>query len=103
MCIRLCPGVLLILVSQAKSHPKAEMQIKPIDGTKFLQGRVAPPLWGCAFRGLPHLKIFFEIFCSNSFSIFFLILFYMLNFVKLCFIVYEVCIFVVFLSMICYG
>ena len=37
---------------------------------------------------------FFEFFVSVC---------YMLNFVKLCFIVYEVCIFVVFLSMICYG
>lgn len=54
--------------------------------------------------GLPLLKIFFEFFFdANSFLIFFLFLFYMLNFVKLCFIVYEVCIFVVFLSMICYG
>lgn len=34
---------------------------------------------------------------------FFVSVCYMLNFVKLCFIVYEVCIFVVFLSMICYG
>ena len=45
-----------------KRHPKAETQIKPIDGTKFLQGRVAPPLWGYVYRGLPHLKFFFEFF-----------------------------------------
>ena len=89
-----------------KRHPKTEMQINPIERMKIFLGRVAPPIGGCVFRGLPHLKFFFDFFCIvcvRCFSNFFLILFYMLNFVKLCFIVYEVCIFVVFLSMICYG
>ena len=46
------------------------------------------------------LKFFLKIFVP---IVFFVSVCYMLNFVKLCFIVYEVCIFVVFLSMICYG
>lgn len=45
------------------------------------------------------LGVFLKIFFFD----FFVSVCYMLNFVKLCFIVYEVCIFVVFLSMICYG
>ena len=109
MCVSVSSVGLLLLVSQTKRHPKTEMQIKPIDGTKIFKGRVAPPLWVCVFRGLPHLKIFFYFFCIVCvrcfflkffvpivFLIFFLVLFYMLNFVKLRFIVYEVCIFVVF-------
>lgn len=51
-------------------------------------------------------SIFFIFFVLSVLGVFFIFCFsvcYMLNFVKLCFIVYEVCIFVVFLSMICYG
>ena len=62
---------------------------------KIFKGRVAPPYVDASLGDYPTSKFFFENF--------FLFLFYMLNFVKLCFIVYEVCIFVVFLSMICYG
>ena len=71
MCVSVSSVGLLLLVSQTKRHPKTEMQIKPIDGTKIFKGRVAPPLWGCVFRGLPHLKIFFDFFYANSFSNFF--------------------------------
>ena len=71
MCVSWSGGGLLLLISQAKGHPKAEKQNKPIHGTKNFKGRVAPPLVGCVFRGLPHIKFFFNFFCSNSFYKFF--------------------------------
>lgn len=100
MCVYWSAGGLLLLVMQAKGIPKQKMQIKPIERTKIFFGRVAPPIGVCVFRGLPHLIFFLNFFlfflCCLYLVFFFLFLFYMLNFVKLCFIVYEVCIFVVF-------
>ena len=46
MCVSVSSVGLLLLVSQAKGHPKNEMQIKPIDGTKIFKGRVAPTPMG---------------------------------------------------------
>ena len=46
-----------------KRHPKAEKQIKPIDGAKIFMGRVAPP-YGDALLGVyPTSKFFFDFFC----------------------------------------
>ena len=58
MCVSWSPGGLPLLVSQAKGHPKAEKQIKPIERMKIFLGRVAPPIGGCVFMGLPHLNFF---------------------------------------------
>lgn len=58
MCVSWSAGGLLHHISQTKRHPKGEKQIKPIHGTKILKGRVAPPLWRCVFRGLPHIIFF---------------------------------------------
>ena len=63
MCIIACIVGVFMQPASAKRATKAEKQNKPIHGTKNLQGRVAPPLWGCVFMGLPHLKIFFNFFC----------------------------------------
>ena len=72
MCVSVSSVGLLLIVSQAKRHPKNEMQIKPIDGTKIFNGRVAPPPYGDALLGVyPTSKFFLNFFCSNSFSNFF--------------------------------
>ena len=81
MCVSWSAVGLLLLISQAKWHPKAEKQIKPIHSTKILQGRVAPPLGDASIGGLPHIKFFFDFFCivcvrcffSNFFSDFYFI------------------------------
>ena len=69
MCVSVSSEGLLLLISQTKGVQKNEMQIKPIERMKIFWGRVAPPLWGCVFMGLPHLKIFFEIFFSMNVNV----------------------------------
>ena len=62
MCVSVSSVGLLLLVSQAKRHPKTEMQIKPIDGTKIFKGRVAPP-YEDASLGVYPTSFFFDFFC----------------------------------------
>ena len=61
MCVSVSSVGLLLLVSQTKRHPKPEMQIKPIDGTKIFKGRVAPP-YEDASLGVYPTSFFFEFF-----------------------------------------
>lgn len=75
MCYRLCCGCILA-ACQCKRHPKAEKQIKPIHGTKILQGRVAPPIGGCVFMGLPHIIFFLKNFFYCLYWVFFLNFFF---------------------------
>ena len=79
-------------------HQKAEMQIKPIHGTKILQGRVAPPYGDASIGGLPHLKIFLNFFVLSVLGVFFskffvpIVFLFFLNFfsmsVKFCKVVF---------------
>ena len=72
MCVSWSAGGLLLLIRQAKGHPKNEKQNKPIERMKIFKGRVAPPPWGIVHWWATPPQIFFEIFfCSNSFSKFF--------------------------------
>ena len=73
VCVCIDRMVVFFTSAASESIQKPKKQIKPIHGTKILQGRVALPLWRCAFRGLPHLIFFLIFFDANSFLIFFLI------------------------------
>ena len=62
-----CSLVLLVssgIMPVPNDTQKAEKQIKPIHGTKFLQGRVAPP-YGDALLGVYPTSIFFLNFFSD--------------------------------------
>ena len=69
MSVSWSAGGLLRIINQSKSIQKAKLQIKPIERMKIFKGRVAPPIWGCVFMGLPHLIFFLKIF----FLIFFIL------------------------------
>ena len=71
MCVSWSSVGLLRLISQTKRHPKTEMQINPIDGTKIFKGRVAPPLGDASIGGLPHLNFFLIFFVPIVFLNFF--------------------------------
>ena len=71
MCVIACVVGVFREPASAKRHPKTETQIKPIERTKILQGRVAPPLGDASLWVYP-TSFFFEIFFdANSFLIFF--------------------------------
>ena len=71
MCVSWSSVGLLRLISQTKRHPKTEMQIKPVDGTKIFKGRVAPPLGDASIGGLPHLIFFLIFFVLSVLGVFF--------------------------------
>ena len=75
MCVSVSSVGLLLIISQTKRHPKTEMQIKPIDGTKIFLGRVAPPPWVSSIGGLPHLNFFLIFFVLSVLGVFFEIFF----------------------------
>lgn len=55
-------GGLLHVFSQSKGIQKPKKQIKPIDGTKFLQGRVAPHFGDRPLVVYPTSKFFLKFF-----------------------------------------
>lgn len=61
MCVSWSAGGLHHIIRQAKWHPKAETQIKPIERTKIFKGRVAPPLGDASLWVYP-TSFFFEFF-----------------------------------------
>ena len=72
MCVSWSGGGLLLLISQAKGHPKTEMQIKPIHSAKILQGRVAHPYGDASLLVYPTSNFFLIFFVLSVLGVFFL-------------------------------
>ena len=75
MCVAASSVGLLLLVSQAKRHPKAEKQIKPIERMKIFKGRVAPPYGDASLGVYPTSKFFLIFFVLSVLGVFFKIFF----------------------------